>query len=277
MGAATSQDACRYSCRVWRNHRVQLPPTDVFRRRPTERTTSSALRKLRRELANAQAESRKTYAELVQSQESAERAFLAVASETDDETRTKVQSLRPGLAKRIHQASTALAACRERSSNLQSKLDQQEAWFAQSQIGRFIHSGRCEITPLGVAMAMAGLPYLTARVSSERCAALKDNLQPGHTYKMFQAVEAVFAHPPQTVIERLEKMRAYLLEPRREKQVHIAALRENWYFLKAAIESIYRKGVHPSGAIPYRIFAEYQRRFECQSQADVLLAPRNHL
>lgn len=204
----------------------------MFRRRPTERTTSSALRKLRRELANAQAESRKTYAELVQSQESAERAFLAVASETDDETRTKVQSLRPGLAKRIHQASTALAACRERSSNLQSKLDQQEAWFAQSQIGRFIHSGRCEITPLGVAMAMAGLPYLTARVSSERCAALKDNLQPGHTYKMFQAVEAVFAHPPQTVIERLEKMRAYLLEPRREKQVHIAALRENWYFLR---------------------------------------------
>lgn len=48
------------------------PRLDVFRRRPTQRTTSSSLRKLRRELANVQAESRKTYAEVMQSQESAE-------------------------------------------------------------------------------------------------------------------------------------------------------------------------------------------------------------
>ena len=54
---------------------------------------------------------------------------------------------------------------------------------------------------------------------------------------MFQAVETVFAHPPISAIEGLEQMRAYLIDPHRRRQIRIAELRRNWYFLKCAIES----------------------------------------
>src|ERR1035438_2335011 len=114
-----------------------------------------------------------------------------------------------------------------------------------------------------------GMPHLSARVSCERCSGLKETFQAGLTYQMFQAVEVVFAHRPISVIEGLERMRAHLID-----QIHIGELRRNWYFLKCAIGST-QPGEHPRGALPYRIFAEYQRRFQCQSQADVLFARAN--
>ncbi len=250
---------------------INCPKLDLFRQHPTQRTTPAALRQLRKEMAHSQNTCRHTYAAYISSRESVERASQAFVLASDEATLTSFQHLQADLAKRHEATDAALEGSKARSRELQSKLDQQEAWFAQSQLGSFIHSARWEYTPLNVAMAMAGMPRLSARVSCERCSGLKGTFKHGLTYQMFQAVEAVFAHPPVAAIEGPEQMRTYLIDPRRRKQIHIAELRKNWYFLKCAIEST-RASELPRGALPYRIFAAYQRRFHVQTQSDILFA-----
>ena len=254
------------------------PRLDLFRKHPTERTTPAALRLLREELADALDENRKAYAAFMQSKEAAERASQVLAGAQDEKSRQSVQSLKAAFGRKYEEASAALEIYGARIHELQSKLDRQEAYFAQSQLLDFIQSGRREFTPLNIAMAMAGIPLLTARVSCERCSALNPGVEPGHAFQMFQAVEGVFARQPGDMDDSIERMRAYLLAFKTEQlPPHIAELRNNWYFLESAIVAAYRVSKPRSSALPYSIFAEYKRRLECQSQMDVLLAQENRL
>lgn len=255
----------------------KCPRLEVFRREPTKRATAAELRKIRKNLDDALDQNRKTYATAKQKDESAERALHTMDYATVRNSREAVQSLRTALAIEQKEASAALDASRSSIRDLQSKLEKQEAWFAQSQIGKFIESRRREFTPLNVAMAMAGLPQLTARVSCERCSALNPQIENGHTFRMFNAVRAVIKRQPRDMNEEVEHMRSYLLQPCRKLLPHIAELRKNWHFLESAIRSVHQLSGTEEDAVIFRIFAEYQRRFECQSRADVLLAQRSQL
>jgi hypothetical protein len=252
---------------------AQLEP---YRYEPTQRTTSKELRHLRRELADAHEQSRTRANVLTETRRSAESASLTEAVESSA-TVAAVQASRSQLTKAYEEARVAFEASQVHSMELLARLYQQEAHFVQSQLLEFTQSNRRRFQPLSIAMAMAGMPRLSARVSCERCSRLKDNVQPGLTYQMFQAVAAVFARPGATVSEASDSMKAYLLESGRKSQIHITELRRNWHFLGLAIETVCRAGPHPRGALPYRTFAEYQRRFECQNQAQVLLAEKNQL
>ena len=75
----------------------------------------------------------------------------------------------------------------------------------------------------------------------------------------------------------IRQMREYLSNPKRDKLAHIQELRHNWYFLQSAIFSVCQDRTIPKHALPYRVIAEYRRRFECQSQTDVLLSSQNRL
>jgi hypothetical protein len=174
-------------------------------------------------------------------------------------------------------ASVALQACQIHFQLLQAELIAREAYFAQSELVDFIQSGRRELTPLNLAMAMAGLPRISARISCERCSALVRDARCGHAYLMFKAVRRVFREPPPHVEEAYESMRAYLTRSLKEEQSHISELRANWYFLKAAIESVYSAHLYPRASVPYRILASYKRLSSAQSAMDVLLAQQNRL
>ena len=54
---------------------------------------------------------------------------------------------------------------------------------------------------------------------------------------MFRAVETVFAHPPVAAIEGPEQMRAYLIDPRRRKQIHVGELRTIRIALNSLIDT----------------------------------------
>ena len=149
------------------------PELELFRQYPTRRTTPAALRQLRKEMAHSQITCRRAYAAYISSRESIERVSQAFVHDTTDETAlTSLQHLQAEMAMRHERANVAFEECQAHSRELQSKLDQQEAWFAQSQLGNFIHSARREYTPLNIAMAMAGMPQL-ARLSCERCSGLQ--------------------------------------------------------------------------------------------------------
>ena len=170
------------------------PRLDVFRRSPTQRTTSTALRRLREEFAAALEKVRQDYTALRQCKESAERVSQAIANATDEESRRTVLALEPALAKKHAEAVAEWQASNLRIHELQEQLEQQEAHFAQSQLLDFLQSKRRRYTPLNLAMAMAGIPYLSARVSADRCTKLTPQVEPGHAYRMFQAVASVLGN-----------------------------------------------------------------------------------
>lgn len=204
----------------------------------------------------------------------------ASSSLSTERDHTKIAAVRLISAEAGRELENARAAFQVSQKCLQSAHAEQtarEAYFAQSQLLKFIQSGRRELTPLNVAMAMAGLPRVSARVSCERCSAWKHMTRPGHAYLMFQAIENAFKKPPAEEETAREKMRAHLMGPLRKNQDHIAEMRRNWYFLNAAIESVYPTHCYPRGSIPYRIFAKYKGLMMARSSVDILLAEMSHL
>ena len=155
---------------------------------------------------------------------------------------------------------------------LTQELRESEAYFAQSEILKFVRSKRREFTPSNVAAAMAGLPYLSARVSCERIRALKPQLRDGHAYHIFQIFQAMFAEYPRDIDSAVDGMRKYLIAEKRAKMGHVKELRKNWFSVEAAIRFNLKQPRGPRGSLPFRIFAEYTRKFTQQQRGDMVLA-----
>jgi hypothetical protein len=98
----------------------------------------------------------------------------------------------------------------------------------------------------------------------------------GIVYQRFSIVAKVVAQPASSTEEVVQKMRAHLLDKATHKDFAYEELREFWYYLKCAIESVRAKEPH-SGALPYRIFASYQRRTSVRSALDMLHEEKNRL
>ena len=92
-----------------------------------------------------------------------------------------------------------------------------------------------------------------------------------HAYRIRKDV---LKQPVASAEEAVERMRVHLIQAKGRDVMPMNALAENWYFLRNAIESVYKGEYKPEEALPYRIFAEYQRRSECQVASDALLARR---
>lgn len=98
----------------------------------------------------------------------------------------------------LKRQSTLLAARKELRSaeeleqSLQKELNELEASFAQEQLLRILVERRCARNPLRLANAIAGLPYLSARVSYGRCSKIKCNVWPKFDFLVFQKIESIW-------------------------------------------------------------------------------------
>lgn len=254
-----------------------VPVLDLYRREPTLPAGAKELRDLRKELVTARVQSRRDYEALAAAREQYDRAGSAIAQARDRKSRELVEALKPELAQKLEKANKDFETSRNQLEEMTSHFERQEAGFAQSQVVSIVRSGRHAFTPLSLAKGMAGLPYISARVSSLRCASLAENLVPGFSYQAFKAIQRVFAPPIPNLADGIEQMRAYALRGKKRPPPHIADIQKNWYFLKCAIEATYWSGPHLRGSLHYRIHAEYKRRFSVQSSSDVLLAQTQQL
>ena len=125
---------------------------------------------------------------------------------------------------------------------------------------------------------MAGLPFIGWRQSAIRCAEFFRQYPEAFAYTLFLVVARVCMECPSDGLLRLsDYMKAYLFEPKERDRQACRELRENWYFLRSAIQSVLAQMHPPKGALPYRIMVEYQRRWQCQTQADILMNRANRL
>jgi hypothetical protein len=152
----------------------------------------------------------------------------------------------------------------------------QEAHIAQSELLDFIGSKRYTLSPLSFANAMAGLPFISWRQSAARCRRIKAAQHFPLQYEMFQEVARALVSPPKTVENAIEQAEKYLLTNKRQSQLSIQRLREEWYFFRVAIETAYANKTERT-AMPFKVFAEYQRRTATRSRYDQVMQEEGRL
>jgi hypothetical protein len=256
----------------------EYPALDVFRRADTQAATTKSLRKLQRDLSDALGQCRADYEARESARELHENALWATSAKSDQKVRKQILPILPKLSAEFEKAKVKYKSSQSRANDFASQLDGQRAGYAQAELLRSIRSGRHAFTPLSLAKGMAGLPYISARVSSQRCALLSQIPRPGLCFQIFQVIEAVFSPPIPALEDGIDRIKALVLEGTKKNPLpHIAEIRKNWYFLKTAILTVYREGPHPRSSVQYRIYAEYQRRVSIQSQGDIVFAEMNKL
>lgn len=250
---------------------------EVFKRdHKTDGTTSAKLRRARLAIKDAESKWRFAYEKLEASRQSAERARVALQQVKSTPDEAEISTLCEQWERELMEATAKLRECDWGLEALRNDLKLQEADFAQSELLKFILSERNELTPLNFANAMAGLPFIGWRQSNKRCSGHEPKSSYGFVYQRFLIVEKIVSQPTSSADEVVQKMRAHLLDKATHKDFAYEELRDYWYYLKCAIESVYAKKPH-SGAMPFRIFAEYQRRAAIRSALDLLLEEENRL
>jgi hypothetical protein len=197
--------------------------------------------------------------------------------DSDPVKQAQIQALLPDLGSKSQEADSLEQTSRTELESLRNQLRECEAYFAQTEILRFLESNRRRFTPLNVAFAMAGLPQVTARVSCEQCAQYGINPSHGIAYDVFQTIERMVPESIPDLVGSIKGLREHLLKGPQSDLPHAAELRMNWYFVESAIQSAVRDKGAQRGSLAFRIFAEYSRTRTAHSAADAVLVQANQL
>ena len=147
------------------------------------------------------------------------------------------------------------------------------SYISQIELLNFIMCKRYTLTPLSISNAIAGLPFITWRQSTARCAEIP--AAQGLRYSMFQELTRAFANSPSTAAEAVEQAKAYLLQIKGNENL-VRKLRNEWYYLRTAIEAVYPTKPR-RGALPYRVLAEYCRRSSTRTRYDLVMEEEERL
>lgn len=245
---------------------------EPFREYPTRETTLPELRILRKRLESAQVRHRRNYTRCQDAQESCQRTFDAWVVELDPVKRAQIQRLRPALAGMFEEAESLAQTSSVELESLQTELREREAYFAQSEILRFLETSRRKFTPRNVALAMAGIPRITARVSCEQCGKFGINPPDGIEFEIFRIIERSVPEPIRDLGRSIDTIRKRLLYGSNHDHPGVDQLRKNWYFLELAIRLAARDSSAQPGSLTFRIFAEYSRTITSHSAVEAMLA-----
>jgi len=239
--------------------------------------TSHQLHEVRKRLQKVSDKLREAYFNWQKCKDSAELAQSALSQTRDEGEHAQLRTICQTVDTSLAAATKTLQQLQNRQTLLDRALRQREAAFAQSELLEFIRNDRYASTPLNFANAMAGPPAIHWRQSMIRCVGFHDGASHGLTYKRFQILTEVFKQPSTNAEEAIEQMKARLLQAKGQDVIPLNALAENWYLLRCAIEAAFHAERPPKETLPYRVFAEYQRRYGCQSHLDMLLIERESL
>jgi hypothetical protein len=272
--ASTTEEIRAALCRIKGFNCSRL---DLFRRGETDETTSVQFRNTRKQLQKLRTRIRKALPLSTRRKELADWALAELNGSTLLSERDASQREFQSATYKLERITGFLRRIQQQAMTLTSTVERQEAYLAQTELLEFIESDRYASTPVNFANAMAGIPRISWRISSLRCAGLHKHNNPGLTYSMFEVVAAAFKSPTTDLGSAIDQMKARLLASANRHSEPHKALRSNWYFLRTAIETKWRSDLQPVESIPYRVFAEYQRLYEVQSPQSVRLASRNRL
>lgn len=153
----------------------------------------------------------------------------------------------------------------ELERTLEKQLGEQEVTFAQAELVRILAEGRCARNPLRLANAMAGLPFMTARVSYERCSKIEPTGWPKFDFRVFQKIESIWnlrdrypgLSPVQLYRQEISKLSRTMRRNKAENPLR-ARLADHFGYLKLAIKQSLESGVDPD-RVPFLITANFDK------------------
>jgi len=176
----------------------------------------------------------------------------------DDEARQK--SMLDSLEADSRRIETELSA-------IEITFADQEAFIYRTEVLDFVRKREYALRPFQLANAIAGLPYIRARRSAQRCSRIKTRIARSTTYELFELVTAVSKQHRKkrqySLIESVEKAirklpKFEIVEGHRRPTWCRGHLAENWYYLKRAIEEPELVELRP-GAVPGAIVRHFLR------------------
>jgi hypothetical protein len=245
-------------------------PISIFCRSSSESASGATLRRVRAELRSVvqrlyMAELSKRLAE-----EKLHQADWALA-QARGSNRRRVKRGRKKKRKEAWKAEVPYRPLANKEKHLRERLLELEASFVRQELHRFLKSKRYELTPLNLANAAAGLPYMGWRRSVSRSKNAPSKIGNGLTYQIFKAVRYLVKNVNRrTEKELVASFRERIPSLPSRYQLPKAELAKNWFSLERAIRQAYRSDPLPKALI-CEITKRYFQLIQLQSQVEVAL------
>lgn len=260
---------------------INCKALEVFRRRlalETEKSEINAvtLQPIRKQLDEIRERSRATFLELRAKRQQFEN-IDRVLTKLDHPDKYLVRALRDEKEADLVQLESKWRNWQISCDSLEFRLEQMNALFAQSQLLDFIKSKRHRLTPLNLATAMAGIPYVAWRQSRRRCLQLPTKPAPSLRYAQFEVLLKACPPPLTKREDACNHLRNYLLGQGCARKVACQELARYWRFLRLAAEFTYPALNADRGQLPFLLLRDFQHQVESQSESDAILAENERL
>ena len=249
---------------------------ELFCRTSSEPVSDTAMRKIRSERRKLAEPTQIADESWRRAAEQLQRVNLALTQATG-RSRRIVKGERRKARKLFWKAKQKWRSMTELEKRLEQRLRSLEASFTRQELIRFIKSDRYEVTPVTLANATAGLPYMGWRQSMRRCARAQSAAADGRSIQIFKAIRYLAAGASKR--NKIAFVRSFhediSLLPSRYGLAR-AELAEKWLFLERAIRQSYRTKTRRK-AIPFEITNLYFKQLTSRSsqfQVDSVLAER---
>jgi hypothetical protein len=199
--------------------------------------------------------------------DTAQRALGDHLSEAD---KAKVLDQISRRGQKLSLAKTEFDALRKKEQELQEKLRDGEAGFARVEFVRFCRSNRYRLTPLNLANALAGLPYIGWRQSAARCRKHPSTQENGQAIQIFKTIERI-ARSCVRRSDLIKHAETWLKDRKTKKSLGPTELRNKWYYLRWSIKTVLEAEPRVSSrSLPFAITREYWKRTSRPSNVDAL-------
>ncbi len=164
--------------------------------------------------------------------------------------------------RKLRQHENTFAAKQQECVSLEDQLRNGEVYLYCSELLSFLRSEgkrKRALTPLNLANALAGLPYIRWRQSDTRCSKMPADSFAQHPYVVFRLVERLFlrigARRGKSFADRF---RAELLSLPKKETYPRDSICQQWRDFRLAVEEVL-KSKHQEAFIPYAITSAYLR------------------
>jgi hypothetical protein len=229
-------------------------------------------RRRRDELHAAYLEAEKSRNECRRALETAQRALSPDLTDSD---KASVEEQIAKRTERLVKAEADLTTAQTRDLEMQGLIEQGEAYFARAEFARFCKSKRYRLTPLNVANALAGLPYIGWRQSMQRCQRQVCPGVNGGAMQEFNAIRQV-VQTRSRKSQLVKHAEQWLVSNGKTKSHTVAELRKNWYYLQKAIKAALEARTRRRD-LPYVITKDYRDRQARATNVDRLFAEEEAL
>lgn len=164
--------------------------------------------------------------------------------------------------RKLRQHEKTFAAKQRESVSLEDQLRNGEMYLYCSELLSFLRSEgkrKRALTPLNLANALAGLPYMRWRQSETRCSKMSADSFAQHPYVVFRLVERLFLRIGAKRDKSLtDRFREELLSLPKKEAYPRDSICQQWRDFRLAVEEVL-KTQDQEGFIPYAITSAYLR------------------